>query len=189
MGILALVLLLVFGFVCIGVRSWIHIRQTGSSPFLSGPAGHGAVAVLGFAVPFAAAAVLDATGTIAPLVDRTAVGVGAVLAVAGIAMTMGAQLAMGESWRIGIDDDERTDLVTDGPYRRVRNPIYTAMFAFAAGVTLLVPNLPSLLGFLAVVVVINLVVRRIEEPYLVATHGDAYRTWASRTGRFFPSWG
>ncbi|HEY2814882.1 MAG TPA: isoprenylcysteine carboxylmethyltransferase family protein [Acidimicrobiales bacterium] len=183
---ISIVLLVAFGIVCVGLRSWIHVRRTGDSPFRRGPAGGGRVAVIAFAVPFVVAAVLDLTGT-GRLVSSGALAVaGAVLAVAGIAFTMWSQLAMGESWRIGVDADERTALVTRGPYRVVRNPIYTGMFAFAAGLTLLVPNVASVVGFVAVVVAIDAVVRRVEEPHLQSAHGDAFARWAATTGRFLP---
>ena len=102
---------------------------------------------------------------------------------------MWAQLAMGASWRIGVDAEERTDLVTTGPYASVRNPIYTAMFAFGLGELLLVPNIVTAIGFVATVGVIELVVRRIEEPHLLAVHGDRVRSWMARTGRFLPGLG
>ena len=190
MAWLAVVLLLLFGVVCLGVRTWIHVRDTGSSPFLTGPAGHGMVAVLGFVGPFAVAIVLDLAGSAPRLVDSGWVGaVGVGLAVIGIVATIWAQLATGDSWRVGIDNDERTDLVTGGPYQSVRNPIYTAMFTFAIGVALVVPNVAAVLSVLLVVLVIDVVVRRMEEPYLVATHGDRFREWAARTGRFLPGIG
>ena len=34
---------------------------------------------------------------------------------------------MGRSWRIGVEEGERTDLVTGGPFAIVRNPIYASM--------------------------------------------------------------
>src|SRR3546814_15382651 len=61
---------------------------------------------------------------------------GTVLAVAGIAATLYAQRDMGESWRIGVDPSETTTLVLRGVFGLVRNPIFTAMLIFAAGITL-----------------------------------------------------
>ena len=36
---------------------------------------------------------------------------------------------------------------------------------------------------------IQLQVRRVEEPYLLRTHGDAYRAYAAQVGRFIPGVG
>src|SRR4030095_10295422 len=65
---------------------------------------------------------------------------GMVLCAVGIASTLWAQLAMGNSWRVGVDASERTALVASGPFGLVRNPIYTSMLLGMAGVALLVPK-------------------------------------------------
>ena len=61
-------------------------------------------------------------------------------------MKIRAQIAMGASWRIGVDPDERTELVMDGPFAVVRNPIFAAMLPTALGLTLLVPSWVAILG-------------------------------------------
>jgi hypothetical protein len=48
------------------------------------------------------------------------------------ALTVIAQFAMAESWRIGVDPNERTPLVTTGAFAMVRNPIFTAMLVTAS---------------------------------------------------------
>ncbi len=190
MELLALIGIALFGIVCIGLRSWIHVRQTGRGPFRSGPAGNGVVVVILFAAPYLLGIALDASGALDRFSTAAWLGpVGVVLTVAGIAGTMWAQLAMGESWRIGVDAEERTALVTTGPYRSVRNPIYTAMFVFGGGQLLLVPNVVVLVGLVATVAVIELVVRRIEEPHLLEVHGARSRSWMATTGRFVPGVG
>jgi protein-S-isoprenylcysteine O-methyltransferase Ste14 len=114
---------------------------------------------------------------------------GTLLAALGIAGTLHAQLAMGSSWRVGVDPSERTALRTEGPFRLVRNPIFSWMMLAAAGLALLVPNLASLGALAALVTAIELQVRLVEEPYLLRTHGEAYASWAQRTGRFVPGLG
>lgn len=63
------------------------------------------------------------------------------------------------------------------------------MIVTAAGLALLVPNAASLVGLCALVVGIEIQVRRVEEPHLLRIHGEAYARWASRTGRFVPGVG
>ena len=59
----------------------------------------------------------------------TSIGLGFALMLVGILSTLWAQLAMGDSWRSGVDVGERTRLVTSGPFAWVRNPIFTSMLA------------------------------------------------------------
>ena len=66
--------------------------------------------------------------------------VGIVLAAAGGLAVFGAQLGMGASWRIGVSEDQGTDLVTGGWFTLCRNPIYTAMIVGWTGFALMVPT-------------------------------------------------
>jgi protein-S-isoprenylcysteine O-methyltransferase Ste14 len=114
---------------------------------------------------------------------------GAVLAALGIAITVVAQFAMGDAWRIGVDPSERTELVTHGPFALVRNPIYTAMIPAFAGIALLAPNAVTIAGAILLVVALELQTRLVEEPYLARVHGERYAAYAVRAGRFLPGIG
>jgi protein-S-isoprenylcysteine O-methyltransferase Ste14 len=114
---------------------------------------------------------------------------GATCVVAGIVGALLAQLSMGDSWRVGVDEAETTELVTTGPFARVRNPIFTFMGLSLIGLILLVPNILSLIAGALAVLGIEIQVRAVEEPYLKRTHGVAYRQYASRVGRFVPGVG
>src|SRR5690606_28061473 len=96
---------------------------------------------------------------------------------------------MGASWRVGVDRDERTALVTDGMFALVRNPIFSAMLVTAVGLTLMVGNVVSLVGLAALVGALEVQVRLVEEPYLLTVHGEAYAGYAARVGRFVPGLG
>ena len=111
------------------------------------------------------------------------------LAVGAGVLTVVAQVQLGASWRIGVEAGERTDLVTGGLFGRVRNPIFTGMLLFALGLALLVPNVPTVAGAVLATVTIQVQVRLVEEPNLIAVHGEAYRRWAAATGRFLPGLG
>lgn len=74
-------------------------------------------------------------------------GVGVAIAVLGIALAFGAQLSLGDSWRIGIDEAERTPLITAGAFRVVRNPVFTAVIVAFLGMALMVPNPVAVAGW------------------------------------------
>jgi protein-S-isoprenylcysteine O-methyltransferase Ste14 len=107
----------------------------------------------------------------------------------GIAGTFLAQMAMGASWRIGVDESERTELVTRGVFTLCRNPIYTFMVIAWVGFALLVPTSLSLASIPVGIVAFEVQVCLVEEPHLLRAHGEPYRAWASRVGRFLPGLG
>ena len=107
----------------------------------------------------------------------------------GLATTLVAQLAMGRSWRIGVDRSETTDLVVAGPFRYVRNPIFSGMLVTGLGLALLVPSWASLAAYALLFVAIEVQVRTVEEPHLARMHGGSYLSYAARTGRFVPGLG
>ncbi|MGV0874568.1 methyltransferase family protein [Mycolicibacterium sp. XJ879] len=198
MPAIALVLFGVFALLGFGWRSWVQRRRTGSTGFrgISGRIGSVEwLAGVGFVVAMAAAVfapTLQLLGVVAPLpiLDHTWLNVvGVVLAVLGIAGTVYAQLDMGDSSRIGVDHDETTTLVRSGVFAVVRNPIFTAMLVFGLGIAVVTPNLVALMGFGILVVTIELQVRVVEEPYLLSVHGDEYREYTARVGRFVPGLG
>jgi protein-S-isoprenylcysteine O-methyltransferase Ste14 len=114
---------------------------------------------------------------------------GVAIFIVGLVGTLYAQIAMGESWRIGVDERERTALVTSGPFAVVRNPIFAAMLPTSLGLALLVPNVAALAGLGALWLALQIQVRLVEEPYLLRAHGDSYRQYAARVGRFVPGLG
>lgn len=104
----------------------------------------------------------------------------------GIAVGVWAAQAIGGYGAFsGVTVDHQ--LVSDGPYRYVRHPIYTALIAIAVGTTLVFRSY-LLLGVAALSIVTHLWWAAAEEKLLSspAGLGDAYRTYASRTGRFLP---
>lgn len=103
--------------------------------------------------------------------------------------TLRAQLEMGRSWRIGVDAAETTDLVTKGLFEWSRNPIFTGMVAVACGTVLAVPGPATAAGAALLLAGVEAQVRLVEEPYLLRTHGERYRDFATRTGRFLPGLG
>ncbi len=194
---MALVLFAIFGVLGFGWRSWLQYRRTGSTGFRGIRAG-GLVerlAGVGFVVALAVAVsapILQEAKVVGPLRVLNEVCIqtlGIVVATLGIAATVYAQLEMGDSWRIGVDTTETTTLVHTGMFGRIRNPIYDAMFLFGIGIVLVTPNVVALAGLILLVSTIELQVRRVEEPYLLRTHGDAYRAYAASVGRFIPGVG
>ncbi len=195
MALWALALYVLYLALAFGGRTLLQLRSTGSTGFkgisgrpLSAEWTGGVLFVAAFLL-ILAAPLLGLAGALEPvsvLDGSIGYALGFVLFFAGLAGTL---LAMGASWRIGVDEAERTELVTGGPFALVRNPIFSAMVPAFLGLALLVPNIASLAGFAALVVALEVQVRLVEEPYLLRAHGARYADYASRVGRFVPGLG
>jgi protein-S-isoprenylcysteine O-methyltransferase Ste14 len=198
MAKLAAVMLVVFVVLTLFVRVAIQLRRTGGTGLIGLRKGAGPLEWLsgllflgGMAIAIVSLQ-LVLNDTLDPIdaIDVDALHVlGIVLATIGGLSVFGAQLGMGASWRIGVSDDQGTDLVTGGWFSFCRNPIYTAMIVGWTGFALMVPTWPAIASVIVIAVGLELQVRIVEEPYLLRTHGDEYGRYASGVGRFLPGVG
>ncbi len=198
LAIAALALFAAMMLVMGAVRRRIQLRRTGDSGNRRTLRPDGslewwalAVADLGYLTVGLGAPLADLVG-LSPLavMDRpVARGLGVAIAALGILLAFMAQLSLGASWRIGVDEAERTTLVTTGAFRVVRNPIFSAVLLALAGLALMVPNLVAITGLVVAATGIQVQVRVVEEAHLHRVHGRAYTDYASRVGRFLPRLG
>lgn len=179
-------------------RSWVQMRRTGSTGFkgISGRPGSGewfggVLFVVALAAGAAAPALVlaDVIETIPALDAQAAHMIGIAMFAAGMGGLLWAQGVMGNSWRVGVDTLETTDLVTGGPFAVVRNPFFSALLPAALGLALMVPAALAFAGAVVLLAAVELQVRLVEEPYLQLTHGRAYAEYAADVGRFAPGVG
>ena len=80
-------------------------------------------------------------------------------------------------------------LVKDGPYTKMRHPIYLAFLLMQTSVLLLTSN--WVIGLCGIAIIISVIVIRIpeEENLLIEQFGAEYREYMKNTGRFFPKFG
>jgi len=112
---------------------------------------------------------------------------GLLVAIAALVMFHLTHRALGRNWSVSLDVREDHQLVTDGIYRRVRHPMYSAFWLWAIAQGLLLPNWVA--GFSGLAGFGILFFGRIarEERMMLETFGDDYRAYMARTGRIFPS--
>ncbi len=108
---------------------------------------------------------------------------GILLLAASFIWTLLAQAQMGNSWRIGIDADNRTPLVTQGIFGISRNPIFLGMRVTLLGFFLILPNAVTFATLLLGDALMQIQVR-LEEEYLRQTHGEEYQKYCQKTRRW-----
>ncbi len=88
-----------------------------------------------------------------------------------------------DSWRVGVLENQKTELVTTGIYRFTRNPYFVSYLLMFAAYTVILQNLIllglSMFGFLF----IHKMIMK-EEKYLYSVHGDAYVQYKKKVPRY-----
>ena len=93
-----------------------------------------------------------------------------------------AQFQMSNNWRIGIDEQNNTDLVTNGLFSISRNPVFLGMIICVAGLFLVIANAISFCILVTTYIVIQIQIR-LEEEFLKKQHGEQYISYQSKTRR------
>jgi protein-S-isoprenylcysteine O-methyltransferase Ste14 len=109
----------------------------------------------------------------------------ALVGLACLALSIECWLRMGKNWRMAVTPDQQTELVTTGLYGRVRHPIYALSILLMLCTLVVVPTWPVAL-MAAIHIGLMVTKARNEERFLAERHGERYRRYLQRTGRFVP---
>jgi protein-S-isoprenylcysteine O-methyltransferase Ste14 len=96
--------------------------------------------------------------------------------------TIIAQGHMKNSWRIGIDTETKTELITTGLFGYSRNPIFFGMIVSLVGLFLTTPNAMTVLFLILGYVLIQIQIR-LEEEFLTNQLGQNYLTYKQKVRR------
>jgi protein-S-isoprenylcysteine O-methyltransferase Ste14 len=118
------------------------------------------------------------------LVGNPLIYAGVIPMLIGVALAAKAARQFGAAGTNIIPLSQSTALVTDGAFNWMRNPMYTGMIAFLAGLALVLDSL----GVWPVVVVFFVLIRQLfvmrEEQLMVQTFGDEYSAYQGRVRRW-----
>jgi protein-S-isoprenylcysteine O-methyltransferase Ste14 len=93
-----------------------------------------------------------------------------------------AQWQMSTSWRIGIDEQHKTQLVTHGLFAISRNPIFLGILISILGLFLVLPNAFGFTMLVVSYIVIQIQIR-LEEAFLTKSFGEQYVAYKRKTRR------
>ena len=109
--------------------------------------------------------------------------IGFILSMLGLIIGFISQLQMKDSWRLGIDRDKSTELVTGGLFSISRNPIYVSLGLSLLGFFMMAPNAISIVFFLLMMYGINEKIKD-EEEFLHEQFGDAFIKYKAKVRRW-----
>mgnify|MGYP001048890242 CR=1 FL=1 len=110
---------------------------------------------------------------------------GVLFGAAGILLLVWVHRTLGMQWSTTLQFKERHTLITSGPYKFIRHPMYASLFLFFVGLSII----SSFWPLMALVVIFLLFFIRImgrEESMMIDQFGEEYRVYINSTGRFLP---
>ena len=117
------------------------------------------------------------------LENPTLIKIGWGLLILSLILVWIAQSQMENSWRIGIDEKNRTQLVTKGMFGVSRNPIFLGIMIANVGLFLVIPNAFTLLIVSLSTISINTQIR-LEEEFLKCEFGAEYEEYSKKVRRW-----
>ncbi|MFW9807225.1 MAG: methyltransferase [Candidatus Thorarchaeota archaeon] len=110
---------------------------------------------------------------------------GVVLGFVGIILLFWIHRTLGKQYSAKLEIQKGHELITTGPYKRIRHPMYTVFMTFTIGASLMTAN--GLMIILSVLLAIPFHwITRKEEKMLTEQFGEDYQKYMDRTGRFLP---
>ncbi len=113
-------------------------------------------------------------------------GLGVIVVAAATAWLAWMFVSLGTNLTDTVVTRKAAHFVDWGPYRYVRNPMYTGLLALGVGLGLVLSDWTITLGFSVIFTLMAIRTRR-EEAFLLAKFGGQYRAYMDRVGRFFPA--
>ncbi|MHA2407870.1 MAG: isoprenylcysteine carboxylmethyltransferase family protein [Candidatus Ranarchaeia archaeon] len=110
---------------------------------------------------------------------------GALLSISSIPLMMWVHRTLGQQYSYALETKDEQKLVTAGPYKRVRHPLYSAHNLFNLGTIFLTANIP-LIFFAIIGIPLTYVRMKDEERMMVEKFGSEYEQYMKKTGRIFP---
>lgn len=90
-----------------------------------------------------------------------------------------------DSWRVGVHDNQKTELIQSGIYKHVRNPYFLSYFMMFIGQFLVRPSFVMIVLIAITIAIFHRMVLK-EEAYLLTIHEIKYEEYRNITGRYIP---
>lgn len=109
--------------------------------------------------------------------------IGLLIIVVNLLVSAASLIDLKDSWRVGVVNEQKTDLITTGIYKYTRNPYFLSYVLMFAAYTVMLQNIIlfilSVVGFL----LIHSMIKK-EEMHLLGIHGDSYLAYKETVPRY-----
>jgi protein-S-isoprenylcysteine O-methyltransferase Ste14 len=116
--------------------------------------------------------------------DAVLAGIGLVLWALGLALAVWARIHLGSNWGTPMTEKNDPDLVTTGPYRRIRNPIYAGLILAIIGTAVAVSTQWLVVAALVGAYFVYSAV--MEQRFMATTFPDTYPAYRNSTKMLIP---
>ncbi|HUI52607.1 MAG TPA: isoprenylcysteine carboxylmethyltransferase family protein [Terriglobales bacterium] len=110
---------------------------------------------------------------------------GVAVTAVGVGLAIWARWHLGENWSAAVTLKKDHELISTGPYRGIRHPIYTGMMVAMAGTALALGEVRGLIALVITMVAFYFKARK-EERYMMSEFGEKYIAYKNRTGMLLP---
>lgn len=109
---------------------------------------------------------------------------GGAIGIAGVVVFIVSMTTMRDSWRAGVSQSEKTELVTSGIYRYSRNPAFLGFDLVYVGILMMFFNWALFAASLFAAVMLHLQIVNVEEEFLLASFGNDYLAYQKQVRRY-----
>lgn len=110
---------------------------------------------------------------------------GLTIEIVGVALAAWARYCLGANWSGAVTLKEGHELISNGPYKRIRHPIYTGIAVGLAGTAIFIGEWRGIVAF-AAILISHFFKARKEEAWLTHEFGPQFEAHRARTGMFLP---
>lgn len=110
--------------------------------------------------------------------------VGAIIACIGVTVFVISVITMKDSWRAGVSETEKTELITNGIYQISRNPAFLGFDFLYIGILCMFFNWLLFIISLLTMIMFHLQIVNVEEEFLIHAFGDEYIAYMKKVHRY-----
>ncbi|MCM1037979.1 MAG: isoprenylcysteine carboxylmethyltransferase family protein [Ruminococcus sp.] len=109
---------------------------------------------------------------------------GICIGIAGVGVFITSVMTMRDSWRAGVAETDKTELVTAGIYQISRNPAFLGFDLVYIGILLMFFNWFLLVVTVFAIFMLHLQIVNVEEDFLLTAFGDEYLVYRKQVNRY-----